>query len=100
MNAKKHRQKKMAYHTISSFFARAQQEPHQANTMVRKARTLAQKYRIKLSQKRLFCKHCYTYFIHGQNCRVRTQQHKLVYYCYTCKRFTRIPLPAQAPERQ
>jgi len=58
------------------------------------ARKIAMKFKIKLSssQKRKFCKHCYSYLRPGINCRVRTVSNKLVYSCFKCKKFTRIPL--------
>jgi ribonuclease P protein subunit RPR2 len=65
-----------------------------ANLYVHKLRLLAMKYQIRLpkSIKRKFCKHCYAYLVPGVNCRVRTREGKLIYYCMECKNYTRISL--------
>lgn len=65
-----------------------------SNMYVRKARRLAMKHRIKLpvSIKRRICKNCYSYIVPGVNCRVRTREGKLIYYCLECKRYMRMPL--------
>ncbi len=64
-----------------------------ANRYVKLARELAMKYRIKIPRKlkRKFCKHCYSYLIPGENCRVRTRGSKVVYYCMECKKYMRFP---------
>jgi len=64
-----------------------------ANKYVKLGRELAMKYRIKLPRrlKRKFCKHCYSYLVPGENCRVRTRGNKVVYYCMECKKYMRFP---------
>lgn len=64
-----------------------------ANNSVRKARRLSMKYKVDIPKelKMHFCKHCYSYLVLGGNCRVRTRNGKLVYYCLECKNFTRVP---------
>lgn len=56
------------------------------------ARRIAMKYKIRIPSllKRKFCKHCYKYLVPSVNCRVRAQKGKVVYYCLSCKKFSRI----------
>jgi len=58
------------------------------------ARKIAMKSKVKIPSKfkRKYCKHCYSYLMPSVNCRVRTQNSKLVYSCLKCKKFSRIPL--------
>jgi ribonuclease P protein subunit RPR2 len=41
--------------------------------------------------RRSYCKHCKLLFIPGRNCRVRVQRKKIIYTCFACKKYTRIP---------
>ncbi|MFC2134646.1 ribonuclease P protein component 4 [Bacteroidota bacterium] len=65
-----------------------------ADRYVDLARKTAMKFKLKLKSeyRRKFCKHCYKYLRAGVNCRVRTQFGKLVYSCFSCKKFTRFTL--------
>jgi ribonuclease P protein subunit RPR2 len=65
-----------------------------ANRYIQLIRRLAMKFRLKTpsEMKRAYCKHCYVALAPGQNCRIRTRNGKLVYYCYNCKKYTRIPI--------
>ena len=58
------------------------------------ARKIAMKSNLRLpsSLKRKFCRKCNSFFVIGKNCRVRTREGKLIYYCLECKKFTRIQL--------
>jgi len=62
-----------------------------ANELVRKARNLAMRHRLKIPRelKRRYCVHCYAYLVPGSNCRVRIRLNKVVYYCLSCKKFMR-----------
>lgn len=64
-----------------------------ADRSVRKARRLAMKHKIRLPSdlKRQFCKHCYSFLSPGNNCRVRLVNQKVVYYCLSCRKYTRMP---------
>ena len=57
-------------------------------------RRISMKFRMRLPRevKRSYCKHCKTVLVPSQNCRVRVQNGKVVYTCFTCKKFTRIPI--------
>ena len=65
-----------------------------ADKYVSLARKLAMKFNIKLDRtfKRKFCKHCYSYLKPGINCRVRTKNGKVVYYCMNCKKYMKFVL--------
>lgn len=64
-----------------------------ANRYVHLIRIIGMKLRLRLPReiKRSYCKHCYTAFAPGENCRVRLRKGMLVYSCFSCKRFTRLP---------
>jgi len=63
-----------------------------ANRYVFLARKIAMKFKVKIPKeyKRRFCKHCYTYLVPGDNCKVRTSRGNVVYYCYSCKKYMKI----------
>lgn len=42
--------------------------------------------------KRRFCKHCYSYLLPSVNSRFRIHDKRLVIYCCSCKKYTRLPL--------
>ncbi|MBI2663003.1 ribonuclease P [Candidatus Woesearchaeota archaeon] len=58
------------------------------------ARRISMKARIRIPKelKRKFCKHCYSYLKPGINCRVRTKDKKVVYYCINCKKYMKFPI--------
>jgi len=89
------KQKEIAKERIDVLFEEALKVKTQklANRYVELARKIAMKvnYKMPKKYKRKFCKHCYTYFRDG-NYRVRTKDNKLIYYCFNCKKYTRIPL--------
>ena len=64
-----------------------------ANSYIKKARKIAMSVNLRLPfyLKRKFCKHCYSYFKAGKSYRVRTKHGKVIYYCLSCKKYTRIP---------
>ena len=64
-----------------------------ANRYVKLARRMTMKVNLKIPSelKRKFCKHCYSFLMPGINCRVRTRDNKVVYYCLECKKFMRFP---------
>jgi len=90
--------KQIALERIKILFKQAKQvfskNRSLANRYVTLARKIAMKAKVRIPRelKRKFCKHCYKYFVPGVTCRVRTVNKKLVYYCFNCKRYTRIPL--------
>lgn len=68
-------------------------DKNKANDLVRKARNLAMKSRVKLPSRlqKLFCKHCYSFLKAAINCRIRLQKGKVIYYCLECKKYMRFP---------
>lgn len=70
------------------------ENPKLSNRYVNIARKIAMKFNLKIPKelKRKFCKHCYFYLKPGINCRVRTKDKKVVYYCFNCKNYMRFPL--------
>lgn len=87
---------KIAKERIKKLFDQAEKEfdkrPALSNRYVTIARKIAMKFKVRIPKelKRRYCKNCYKYLVPGKNCRVRTQRGKVVYYCFNCKRYTRI----------
>ena len=67
--------------------------PEMADHYIDLARKVAMKARVRIpsSFKKRFCKHCYKFLQPGVNCRVRTRNNKVIYYCLNCKKFMRFP---------
>ncbi len=90
--------KKIALHRVETLFKEAdeifKESKELANRYVKLARKIAMRVNLKIPRKlkRKFCKHCYSYLKPGINCRVRTKNSKVIYYCLNCKKYTRIPL--------
>ena len=93
----KAKEKRLAKEKVEALFKQAKdsfkKDPNLSHNLVRKARNMAMKHKIRLSSslKRRFCSHCYCFLMPSVNCRVRAQRGKVVYYCLSCKRFTRLP---------
>lgn len=68
--------------------------PERSHRYIALARKIAMKAKVKIPKhlKRKFCSHCYKFLQPGVNCRVRTKNKKLVYFCFSCRRYMRIPL--------
>ncbi len=90
--------RKTALERIRHLFKEAEQafkeDPKRADRYVDMARKISMKANLKIPsylQKR-FCKHCYRFLTPGVNCRIRTKEKKLVYYCRNCKKYMRFLL--------
>ena len=72
----------------------AKRDPVLADRYVALARKIAMKFKIRLGseQKRLFCPHCYRFLLPGKTSRVRIHEHRIIYYCLSCRKFWRRPL--------
>ena len=87
--------RKEALKLVPEYFAQAREvfakDKKKANLYVHKARNLAMKYNISLprSLHRQFCKHCHAFLMPGVNCRIRTREGKVIYYCLDCKHYMR-----------
>ena len=68
-----------------------------ANRYVEISRKISMRYKvaIPLEFKRRICKDCYKYLLPGFNCRVRLSRNRLIIYCNSCKKYTRIPIKNQ-----
>lgn len=66
------------------------------------ARKIAMKARIRIPSdlKKKFCKHCYKFLQPGVNCRVRTKNNKVIYYCLNCKNYMRFPFLKEKKARK
>jgi len=92
---KKKQARKVAKKKVPARFAQAAAHPEQkvADRLIRHARRMAMKFRMRTKPyKHLFCKHCYARFVPGKNVRVRIHGGKIIYYCFTCKKYRRIPI--------
>jgi ribonuclease P protein subunit RPR2 len=85
----------MAKERINVLFKQAEIEfdndPKLSNRYVDLARRISMKTKVRIPSelKRRFCKHCYGYFRQGENCRVRVNDGKVIYYCLNCKKYMR-----------
>ncbi len=86
--------KKEAKKSIPEFFAKAKKDPKNAKDLLRKAKNLSMKYKVKIpvELKRQRCKNCNSLLVPGITCRVRSTGHKIVYTCLSCKHIQRYPL--------
>ena len=64
-----------------------------ADRYVRKARRAAAKARLSIPStlSKKFCRYCGAYWMPAKTVRVRLQKQKVVYYCLSCKKYTRYP---------
>ena len=85
--------KDLASENMSKLFSLAENSKEFANRYVFLARNIGKRFRVSVSSqdKRKYCKHCYSFFRVGENCRVRLRGKKIVYSCFSCKKFTRKP---------
>ena len=89
---------KIASDRIKILFKRASESfksnPERSNRYVELARKISMKTKTKIpaSLKKRICKHCNKFLMPGFNCRVRTKNKRLIYYCMECKKYTRMPL--------
>ena len=89
--------KQIAKERIINMFEKAQEVykeyPSLADRYVELARKISMKAQISIPSqlKKKFCKNCKKYLVPGLNCRVRTRNKKLIYYCLNCKNYMRFP---------
>ena len=90
--------KQVALERIKILFKQAKRifnkNPALSNRYVTLARKIAMKAKVRIPRdlQKKFCKHCYKYLVPGTNCRVRTINKKIVYYCLDCKKYMRFPI--------
>lgn len=90
-------QVKIAKDRIIELFRQAEEafdkNPKLSDRYVEIARDISMRIKVRIPSelKRRFCKHCYSYLVPGKNCRVRTKEGKVVYYCQNCRKYMRFP---------
>ena len=90
--------KEIALKRVEELFKEAQsiykKNPKLANRYIDIARKTAMKVNLRLPRilKRKFCKHCYAYLVPGETYRVRIHKSRVVYYCFSCKKYMRFVL--------
>ena len=88
-------QRKIALERIKTLFKEAgkafKKNKALADRYVALARKISMRYKVPIPRelKRRFCKHCYRFMMPGVNCRVRTKNKKVIYYCLQCKKYRR-----------
>jgi len=88
--------RKKAEERISELVKKARtlfkKDKEESNKFVKKARRVAMKNRVKIPSniKREICKNCNSLLKPGENCRVRTKDGNVVYYCEECKNYSKI----------
>ena len=91
----KNSQKDIAKKRIEILFDEAKKTKDQklSKRYISLANKIAQKVNLTLTkdQKRKFCHHCFSYFIPNKNLRVRLKNKKVIYFCLSCKKFTKFP---------
>ena len=85
--------KEIALERIHILFKEAKLNSSKANRYVQLARRIAMKVNLPIPKeyKRKYCKHCNNYF-NTKNCRVRTRNKMLIYYCLNCKKYTKLKI--------
>ncbi|MBI5798272.1 ribonuclease P [Candidatus Woesearchaeota archaeon] len=92
------KQKKIAKERIAILFQKAEEtfpkDAARANRYGDLARRIAMKLNLHLSkeQKHKLCKHCYSFLQQGVNATTRIRDSKIITFCKTCKKYSRIPL--------
>jgi len=95
---KKSQQQKIAKKRINYLFQLAKEHFKDNSKLSDKymkiARRIAMKHKIRLSSllKKQFCKNCHKYLVLGVNSRVRLHKSRLIYYCMSCRHYTRQPV--------
>lgn len=90
---KREQVRKRAERQVRELFRQAEEAEtrERANRYVELALKTASKTKTPIPRelKRRFCRNCHTYFVPGENCRIRVSKGKIVYYCLNCKHFRR-----------
>ena len=65
-----------------------------ARKYVKLARKIAMRVNLRMPReiKVQFCRNCNSYLFPGKNCRIRTKNRKVVYYCLECRHFRKYTL--------
>ena len=65
-----------------------------ANRYVEIARKISMRSLVPIPReyKQNFCSYCNSYFLQNRTCRTRIHRGKIIIFCNSCKKYTRIPL--------
>jgi ribonuclease P protein subunit RPR2 len=97
---------KIAEERVNILFNRAQEEiahhPERSNRHVQMARTIAQKYNLKIhpNWNRRFCKSCHKFLQPGMNSQIRLKNAQIEIKCLECGETRRIPYTKEKKERR
>ena len=82
--------------------AHIHEQPERAARMIYLARKYSTRYKVRFTsaQRRRICRKCATLLVPGTNCRVRTRDGKLIYFCMACKSHDRIPFRRDQKKRR
>lgn len=95
MKKNKEKLRKEALALVKKLFEDAKlsfnKNPSLSNKYVKLARKTAMKVNLRIPRelKRKFCKHCYSYLVPGRNSRIRMHKSRVIYYCFSCKKYMR-----------
>lgn len=87
--------RKLAGERIEILFEQAKvfagTNPAWSDRCVERARAIAMRQRMRMEwvHRRQYCHHCYAYYLHGVNVRVRVQRGHVIVTCLCCGRQTR-----------
>jgi ribonuclease P protein subunit RPR2 len=73
-----------------------------ANRYIELARKIGMRHNIRIptKYKRRFCKYCNSYLLPSANARIRTRKCRVVIFCESCKKITRIPFIKEVKGRR
>jgi RNase P subunit RPR2 len=87
----KKKDKSLALKQVKEFIALAKKDKVRCTRYTDIAHRIALKNQLKIPSeiKRQLCKHCDCLLMPGVNCRVRLANGLLIYYCSSCRRYTK-----------
>lgn len=97
--------KKIAEERIVILLEMAEQNfkthPERTKRYVELARAIGMRYQVRLTrdQKRRICKHCYSWLVPGDNCRIRLKNGTILTTCGACGKMSRRPY-YERPEKE
>lgn len=105
MRWRKRRIRSLARENMQNLFDMADEaytsHPERAHRYVEIARNISTRTRVRIPRhlKRRFCNKCHHFLVHGENCRVRTRNTKVVITCLDCGNIMRIPFVQEKKDR-
>ncbi|MBU6996060.1 MAG: ribonuclease P [Theionarchaea archaeon] len=105
MRWRKRRIQSLARESIENLFELADEayssHPDRAHRYMEIVRNISMRTRVRIPRhlKRRFCRRCHHFLVHGDNCRVRTRNGKVVVTCLDCGNVMRIPFVHEKKHR-